>query len=66
MVGPPEFGVLDYAAGLSAVVLLVFAYVIYPDTIVQYGAWLVIFTIWMAWFVYYGTKWMYGVEGDPS
>jgi hypothetical protein len=66
MVGPPNLGPLDYAAGLSAVGLLVFAYVIFPNTIVQYGAWLAIFTIWMAWFVYYGTKWMYGVEGDPS
>jgi hypothetical protein len=66
MVGPPDLGVFDYAAGLSALGLLVFAYVIFPNMIVQYGAWLAIFTIWMAWFVYYGTKWMYGVEGDPS
>ena len=66
MVEAPNPGPLDYAAVLSAVVVLVFAYVIYPNTIVQYGAWLVVFTIWMAWFVYYGTKWMYGVDGDPS
>lgn len=66
MVEAPNPGLLDYAAVLSAAAVLVFAYVIYPNTIVQYGAWLVVFTIWMAWFVYYGTKWMYGLEGDPS
>jgi hypothetical protein len=66
MTAPPTPGLVDYAAGLSAAALLVFAYVIYPNTIVQYGAWLLIFTIWMAWFVYYGTKWMFSVDGDPS
>lgn len=58
----PTLDPLDYAAGLSAVGLLIFAYVIYPNTILQYGVWLAIFIIWMSWFVYYGTKWMYGVE----
>ncbi len=62
----PTPGLLDYAAGGSALVLLFVAYVIYPNTILQYGVWLAIFAIWMAWFVYYGTKWMYGVDGDPS
>lgn len=53
---------LDYAAAASVVVLLFVAYVIYPETIFQYGVWLVIFTIWMAWFVYYGTKQLYGLD----
>ena len=48
----------------SAAVLLAIAYVVYPDRIVQYGAWLAVFSIWMAWFVYYGTKWLYGLEGS--
>ena len=62
MVEIPTLDTLDYAAGLSAVVLLIVAYVIYPDTILQYGVWLTVFTIWMAWFVYYGTKWIYDVD----
>ena len=62
----PSPGLIDYAAGGSAVVLLFVAYVVYPNQIFQYGVWLAIFTIWMAWFVYYGTKWMYGFDGDPS
>ncbi|WP_436903049.1 hypothetical protein [Halovenus halobia] len=66
MAGAPSPGLLDYAAGSSAVVLLFIAYVVYPNTILQYGVWLTIFTIWMAWFVYYGTKWMYGVDEEPS
>lgn len=62
MVDRPTLDPVDYAAGLAVVVLLILGYVIYPDQIVQYFVWLVIFTIWMAWFVYYGTKWMYGLE----
>jgi hypothetical protein len=59
----PTLGMLDYAAGVSVIALLVLGYVIFPNTVFQYGIWLTIFTIWMAWFVYYGTKWMYGLEG---
>jgi len=59
----PTLDRLDYVAGGAAVALLVLGYVVYPDTVFQYGIWLGIFTIWMAWFVYYGTKWMYGVDG---
>ena len=35
--------------------------VVYPNRIFQYAVWLAIFIIWMVWFVYYGTKWLYGV-----
>ncbi|MEF8782255.1 MAG: hypothetical protein V5A39_04575 [Haloarculaceae archaeon] len=59
MVDPPSFGRLDYAAGASVLGLLVLAYVVYPHRILQYGVWLIIFTIWMAWFVFYGVKWVY-------
>ena len=62
MIEVPTLDTIDYAAGLSALLLLVAAYVIYPNTIFQYGVWLTVFTIWMAWFVYYGTKWMYDID----
>lgn len=52
----------DWAALAGALATLGFAYLIYPNQIIQYSAWLVVFTIWMVWFVYYGTKWFYGVE----
>ena len=42
--------------------LLVVAYVIVPHRLVQYGAWLVIFTIWMVWFVYAGVDYVYGID----
>lgn len=58
----PSLDRLDIGAIGSAVVLLVLGYVVYPDRIFQYAVWLAIFIIWMAWFVYYGTKWLYGVE----
>jgi hypothetical protein len=53
---------LDIAAIAGAALTLLFAYVVYPHHIVQYGAWLVVFTIWMSWFVYHGTKRIYGIE----
>lgn len=62
MIEVPTLDTLDYAAVISALLLLVAAYVVYPNTIFQYGVWLVVFTIWMAWFVYYGTKWMYDID----
>lgn len=59
---PPRPDGWDYAAIASAVVLLLVAYVFYPHRILQYGVWLAVFTIWMAWFSYYGTKWLYDVD----
>mgnify|MGYP000622157675 FL=1 len=59
---PPPLDRWDYAAVTSVVALLAIAYLLVPDPIVQYGVWLAIFCIWMAWFVFYGTKWLYGVE----
>ncbi len=56
---PPSPGRWDYAAVTSALGLLVLAYVVYPRPLLQYGVWLVVFTIWMAWFVFFGVKWVY-------
>lgn len=39
-------------------VLLVGAYVFVPHPITQYGAWLVIFTVWMSWFIFAGMEWL--------
>ena len=61
MVERPTFDVLDGIAIGSAVVLLVFAYVVYPDPIVQFAVWTVILTIYMVWFCYYGVKWLYEI-----
>jgi hypothetical protein len=66
MVDPPPLDHRDYAAGASVLGVLVFAYVIYPHTLVQYGAWLTVFTIWMAWFVFYGVKWVYSGDQQRS
>ena len=59
---PPRPDRWDAAAIGSALVLLVVAHLVYPQRIFQYAVWLVVFSIWMAWFVYYGTKWLYGLE----
>jgi hypothetical protein len=53
------------AAAVSAAALLFVAYVLVPHPYVQYGAWLVIFTVWMVWFVYVGVDHVYGIESEP-
>jgi hypothetical protein len=52
----------NVATALAVVALLVFAYVVYPNRILQYGVWLVIFTVWMVWFVYAGVEYVYGTD----
>ena len=47
----PRPGTRDYAAVGAVVVALVVAYVLVPTPLVQYAAWLVVFSVWMAWFV---------------
>ena len=56
---PPAPDRWDVATLLTASGLLVVAYVVYPHPILQYGVWLAVFTLWMAWFVYYGVKWLF-------
>ena len=53
---------LDLLALASAMVVLAFAYVVYPHQVIQFAAWGVVFCIWMVWFVYYGTRRYYGVD----
>ncbi|MDS0277858.1 hypothetical protein NDI85_08625 [Halomicroarcula sp. S1AR25-4] len=60
MVTPPAPGRWDAAAAASVAALLVVAYVLIPDATVQYSAWLLVFCIWMAWFVAFGARWLYG------
>jgi hypothetical protein len=52
----------DYAAGASVVALLVLAYLVVPNPVFQYAVWIAVFVIWMAWFVYFGTKYYYEVD----
>ena len=42
----------------SVTAVLAVVYVLVPHPIVQYGAWLVVFVVWMAWFVLAGTEWL--------
>jgi fatty acid desaturase len=52
----------NVATAAAVVGLLVLAYVVVPHRLVQYGVWLVIFTVWMVWFVYAGVDYVYGIE----
>jgi len=53
---------LDVAAGASVVFLLALAYLVVPSPVFRYSVWIAVFTIWMAWFVYFGTKYYYGLD----
>ena len=57
---PPSLGRWDAAAAGSVALALLVAYVVVPSPGVQYSAWLTIFSVWMAWFVSYGARWLYG------
>lgn len=51
----------DYRTLTALVVvatLLLAAYVYHPTPLVQYGAWLVVFSVWMAWFVAKAAEWV--------
>jgi len=54
MADRPAIDRWDVAAVASAVAVLLVAYVVAPGPIVQYGAWLTVFCIWMFWFVFFG------------
>jgi hypothetical protein len=62
MEAPPRPDRWDLVAWASAGTLLLVTHTVLPHPALQYGAWLAVFTIWMAWFVYYGVRWVYGVE----
>ncbi|MFC7074211.1 hypothetical protein ACFQJ7_05800 [Halovenus rubra] len=57
----PTFDRLDGLSLGATILLLVFAYVVYPDPLVKFTAWLIILTIYMTWFCYFGVKWLYDV-----
>ena len=46
------------AALATVTVLLGVVYLLVPHPVAQYGAWLVVFTVWMAWFVLAGVGWL--------
>ena len=53
--------VVDYrtlTALVAVAASLGFAYVYYPHPLVKYGAWLVAFAVWMAWFVSRAAEWV--------
>jgi len=56
----------NVATAVAVLALLFIAYVIVPHPYVQYGAWLVIFTIWMVWFVYVGVDRIYGIGAESD
>lgn len=61
---PPRPDRRDVAAVAAVLASLVVAYVLVPDPAVQFGAWLVVFCVWMLWFVAFGVRWVYGEDAD--
>jgi hypothetical protein len=61
MVERPSLDTIDWLAIGSVALLLVLAYGVYRDPVFQFAVWTIIITIYMAWFCYYGVKWVYDV-----
>lgn len=55
----PSLGRYDLGLLVTSLLLLVFAYVIYPTHIVQVSVWFVIFTLSLAWMAYFLHKWLF-------
>ncbi|WP_247006365.1 hypothetical protein [Halorientalis litorea] len=53
----------DLVATAAVTGVLVGAYLVVPHPVVQYGAWLVVFAVWMAWFVLAGVEWLSNPDG---
>lgn len=51
-------GYRTLAAVVAVAALLAVAYLLVPHPMVKYGAWLVVFSIWMAWFVAAAREWI--------
>ena len=49
---------LNLAALAVVTALLGMAYLVSPPPLVRYGAWLVAFAVWMAWFVVVAREWI--------
>jgi len=57
----PSFDILDGVAFGTTALLLVVAYVVYPDPLVQFTVWTLILTVYMTWFCYFGVKWLWDI-----
>jgi hypothetical protein len=56
------FNQRNIIAFVAVTILLIGTYVLVPRPVTQYGAWLVIFTIWMVWFISVIIEWL--SDGD--
>jgi hypothetical protein len=52
------FNQRNILAFVAVTILLIGTYVLVPHPVTQYGAWLVIFTIWMGWFISVVIEWL--------
>jgi hypothetical protein len=60
----PPLDRYDLLAGAAVLVLIVFAYLIYPVHLVQITVWLLIFVVFLAWMAYFGWKWVFDMRPD--
>lgn len=51
-------GYRNLTALVAIVAVLATAYLLVPHPLVKYGAWLVVFSVWMAWFVAAAHEWI--------
>lgn len=51
-------GYRNLTALVAVVAILATAYLLVPHPLVKYGAWLVVFSVWMVWFVAAAREWI--------
>ena len=52
----------NVGALVAVTLVLGVGYVLASDPVVRYGAWLVVFAVWMAWFVLAGIEWLHNAD----
>lgn len=62
MSGVLGFSRRNVGALVAVTLALAVGYLVVPGAVSAYGAWLVVFAIWMAWFVLAGIEWLHNAD----
>jgi len=58
----PSVDQYDLGILVASLLILAFAYFIYPIHIVKISAWLTVFTIYVCWMAFFLWRWMFDVD----
>lgn len=58
----PSLDRYDLAVFVTSLVLLFFAYVVFPIQIVKISVWFLVFTLYVGWMAFLLYKWMFDID----